>query len=172
MSSNQNKVNVVVTGTEWMGGGVGSIETVIADLFKTAKSELCISAYAIGNSSDLIFEWLENALQRGIKVKMLINRLDEQPIEVRGRLRNFLIIYPHFTLYEFKSAEGIDLHAKIIAVDRRKALVGSSNLSRRGLISNFEMGLLVEGSVAGTITNTLDKLIVKSLKIVVSDLRV
>ena len=91
MSSNQNKVNVVVTGTEWMGSGVGSIETVIADLFKTVISELYISAYAISNTSDLFFEWLEKALQRGIKVKILINRLDEQPFEVRGRLRNLLI---------------------------------------------------------------------------------
>ncbi len=170
MSSNQNKVNVVVTGPEWMGGGVGSIETVIADLFKTAKSELCISAYVIGNSSDLIFEWLENALQRGIKVKMLINRLDEQPFEVRGRLRNLLINYPHFTLYEFKSTENVDLHAKVISIDRKKALVGSSNLSKRGLISNFEMGLLVEGPVADTITNTLDKLVLKSPRIMANDL--
>lgn len=170
MSSIQNKVNVVVTGTEWMGSGVGSIETVIADLFKTVISELHISAYAISNSSDLFFEWLEKALQRGIKVKILINRLDEQPFEVRGRLKNLLIKYPHFFLYEFKSTENVDLHAKVIAIDRKKALVGSSNLSKRGLITNFEMGLLVEGPVADTITNTLDKLVLKSPRIMAHDL--
>ena len=170
MSSIQNKVNVVVTGTEWMGSGVGSIETVIADLFKTVISELYISAYAISNSSDLFFEWLEKALQRGIKVKILINRLDEQPFEVRGRLKNLVINYPHFFLYEFKSIENVDLHAKVIAIDRKKALVGSSNLSKRGLISNFEMGLLAEGPVADTITNTLDKLVLKSPRIMANDL--
>ena len=170
MSSIQNKVNVVVTGTEWMGSGVGSIETVIADLFKTVISELHISAYAISNSSDLFFEWLEKALQRGIKVKILINRLDEQPFEVRGRLKNLLIKYPHFFLYEFKSTENVDLHAKVIAIDHKKALVGSSNLSKRGLITNFEMGLLVEGPVANTITNTLEKLVLKSPRIMAHDL--
>ncbi len=170
MSSIQNKVNVVVTGTEWMGSGVGSIETVIADLFKTVISELHISAYAISNSSDLFFEWLEKALQRGVKVKILINRLDEQPFEVRGRLKNLLIKYPHFFLYEFKSTENVDLHAKVIAIDHKKALVGSSNLSKRGLITNFEMGLLVEGPVADTITNTLEKLVLKSPRIMAHDL--
>ncbi len=170
MSSIQNKVNVVVTGTEWMGSGVGSIETVIADLFKTVISELHISAYAISNSSDLFFEWLEKALQRGVKVKILINRLDEQPFEVRGRLKNLLIKYPHFFLYEFKSTENVDLHAKVIAIDHKKALVGSSNLSKRGLITNFEMGLLVEGPVANTITNTLEKLVLKSPRIMAHDL--
>jgi len=158
MKPADNKINIVVTGTEWMGSGVGSIESVITDLFKSAVNEIYISAYSIGNSSDLIFKWLEKALSRGVNIKMVINRLSEQPAEVRGKLNNFILIYPHFQLFEFQSSEHVDLHAKVIVVDHEKALVGSSNLSKRGLITNYEMGVYIEGKVASIVANTLSKL--------------
>lgn len=158
MKSAGNNIHVVVTGSEWMGSGVGSIETVMAGLLKSAVNDIYISAYSIGNSSDLIFKWLEEALSRGVKIKMVINRLIEQPAEVRGKLDNFLLIYPHFQLFEFQSSEGVDLHAKVIVVDHEKALVGSSNLSKRGLVSNYEMGIYIEGNAASIVANTLSKL--------------
>lgn len=167
MSSSDNKINVVVTGTEWMGSGVGSIESVLANLFATSKNEIYISAYSIGYSSDLIFDWIEKALLRGVKIRMVINRLNEQPSEVRVKLGNLLKNYSHFHLFEFISTEGVDLHAKVVVADHSKALVGSSNLSKRGLISNFEMGLLVEGQAASIVASTLYKLFENSNQIVI-----
>jgi cardiolipin synthase len=165
MTQEKNNIKVVVTGTEWMGSGVGSIETVMSELFKKAKNEIFISVYSIGTSSDLVFEWIEKALSRGVKIKMIINRLNEQPGQIKEQLKTLLLTFPHFELFEFNSSDGVDLHAKVIVVDHNKALVGSSNLSRRGLISNFEMGLLVEGPAANTVANTLNKLFENSAPI-------
>lgn len=158
MTREKNNIKVVVTGTEWMGSGVGSIETVMSELFSKAQNEIYISVYSIGTSSDLVFEWIEKALSRGVKIKMIINRLNEQPLQIKEKLKTLLLNFPHFELFEFNSSEGVDLHAKVIVTDHNKALVGSSNLSRRGLISNFEMGLLVEGAAANIVANTLNKL--------------
>ena len=55
--------------------------------------------------------------------------------------------------------EWSDLHAKVIVVDRRKAIIGSSNLSRRGFLTNYELALLLEGSTATTVASVVDKLL-------------
>jgi phosphatidylserine/phosphatidylglycerophosphate/cardiolipin synthase-like enzyme len=36
------------------------------------------------------------------------------------------------------------LHAKLLVVDRRRALVGSANLTHRALTANLEAGVLIE----------------------------
>jgi len=40
---------------------------------------------------------------------------------------------------------GAVLRAKLLTIDRRRALVGSSNLTRRALAANLEAGRLVRG---------------------------
>lgn len=62
-------------------------------------------------------------------------------------------------IYNFTSDEQIDLHAKLVVIDRQKAIVGSSNLSRRGLLTNYELALVVEGMAVAEIANVVDRLI-------------
>lgn len=66
--------------------------------------------------------------------------------------------YPHFFLYDFSSEGWSDLHAKVIVADRSKAVVGSSNLSRRGMLTNYELAVLVEGNAAVTVAKAVDRL--------------
>jgi len=157
-TSSKNEVKIVVTGTDWMGGGIGSVESTLAELFKTATNEIYISAYSIGNSSDLLFEWVEKALLRGIRIKIVINRLNEQPSEVVSKLVNLANEFSYMSIFEFPSSEGVDLHAKIIVADHNRALVGSSNLSKRGIFTNYEMGILIDGQLAATVANKVNKL--------------
>ena len=67
--------------------------------------------------------------------------------------------YRHFHLYDFQGEAGSSLHAKAIVVDHRVALIGSSNMSRRGLLANHELALLVDGEVAATAGRALDAMI-------------
>lgn len=155
----QTNVNVVVTGIDWMGAGVGSIETAMRQLFQDAKREILLTVYAITNGADMLFGWLELALSRGVEIKMVVNRLDELNPVVNNKLRQLDNAYPHFHLYNFTSDEYVDLHAKLIVVDRKKAIVGSSNLSRRGLLTNYELALTVEGKTATEVASVVDRLI-------------
>jgi len=55
---------------------------------------------------------------------------------------------------------GAVLHAKALVIDRRLALVGSANLTRRALDANLELGLVVEDAqVARTIEDHVQRLI-------------
>jgi cardiolipin synthase len=62
-------------------------------------------------------------------------------------------------LYGFSDEQEYDLHAKVIVADRKMALVGSSNLSRRGLLNNHELALFVEGKTVEQIASAIDKLL-------------
>ena len=149
---------VVVTGTTWMGAGIGSIESAIDDLFRTASDEIILSVYTIGSGTDLVFRWIEGALTRGVQVSLVINALEDQPADVVKRLLDMNERYHHLQLYDFLGEIGSSLHAKTIVVDHRAALIGSSNMSRRGLLANHELALLVDGEPAATAGRAMDAL--------------
>lgn len=162
----ETRVSVAVTGTAWMGSGIGSIESALERLFREAEQDIVLTAYTITSGADLLFDWLEAALTRGVQVRLIVNRLNSQPPEVVTRLNRLATTYPHFHLYDFV-AEGdadtfaslsTDLHAKAIVVDRRLALIGSSNLSRRGMLANYELAVLVEGPAVADIARAMDTL--------------
>lgn len=158
----KDQMQVVVTGLAWMGSGTGSIEAAIERIFREAEHEILITSYAISNATDLVLEWFEATLARGVLIRLVINRINEQPADVISRLENLFRRYNHFYLYSFEDEQEYDLHAKIIVADRRLALVGSSNLSRRGLLNNHELALLVEGSLAEQIALSIDRLLISS----------
>ena len=150
---------IVVTGTSWMGAGIGSIESAIDDLFRTAVDEIILSVYTIGSGTDRLFRWLEGALNRGVQVSLVINALEGQPVDVVIKLRDMNDSYQYFHLYDFLEEAGSSLHAKAIVADHRAALIGSSNMSRRGLLANHELALLVDGEPAATAGRAMDALI-------------
>lgn len=155
----ENRVSVVVTGTAWMGSGVGSIESALERLFREAEQEITLTAYTISSGADLLFDWMEGVLSRGVQVRLLINRLNSQPVEVITRLRQLAITYSHLHLYDFISDNASDLHAKAIVADRRLALIGSSNLTRRGILANYELAVLLEGPAATDVARVMDILL-------------
>ena len=152
-------IRVAVTGTTWMGSGIGSIESAIDELFRAASNEMMLSVYTIGTGADLVFRWLEGALARGVQVSLIINALGNQPPDVVKRLAQIEDNYRHFYLYDFQGEIGSSLHAKAIVADHRVALVGSSNMSRRGLLANHELALLVDGPAAAAAGRAMDALL-------------
>jgi cardiolipin synthase len=148
----------VVTGTGWMGGGIGAIESALAGVFRDAEQEILIIAYAISTASELLFDGTEAALGRGVRVRLVVNRLGEQPADVGSQLSSLAHKYPHFQVLEFTPHDGGDLHAKAVVMDRRRALIGSFNFSRRGLIHNHELGVLLDGPVSEQIARAFDSL--------------
>jgi cardiolipin synthase len=154
-----SEASVVVTGMAWMGSGIGSIESTLERLFREARHEILLTVYAASQGADFLFDWMESALARGVEIRLIINRLTGQPLEVVTRLQQFAQTYQYFHLYDFPGEERADLHAKVIIVDRRMALVGSSNLSSRAFLTNHELAVLVEGTAAERTAVALDRLI-------------
>jgi phosphatidylserine/phosphatidylglycerophosphate/cardiolipin synthase-like enzyme len=50
------------------------------------------------------------------------------------------------------------LHAKVIVADRKKAILGSANFSWGGMSSHYEIGVLLEGKDAWTLSELVDEI--------------
>jgi phosphatidylserine/phosphatidylglycerophosphate/cardiolipin synthase-like enzyme len=156
------RATVLVTGPAWMGSGIGSIETALKRLLSGAREDVAITAYSLSGSADPLFEWIEEALMRGVRVKLIYNKVDRLKKAALSRLDSLAEEYPHFLLYDFADKKTYDLHAKAVVADRRKAIVGSSNLSVGGILGNHEMAILIEGSPAATVGRAIERLIKSS----------
>jgi phosphatidylserine/phosphatidylglycerophosphate/cardiolipin synthase-like enzyme len=64
-------------------------------------------------------------------------------------------ISPNVRVFDFNRGKK-QLHAKVLVVDRKKAIVGSANFSWGGMYSNYEVGLLIEGEPAWKLAEIID----------------
>lgn len=154
-------VRVVVSGSTWMGGGLGSVESALIRLFEQANDEVLFVTYNISSGSDLFFNQITTMLERGIRIRMIINRFDKQHTSVQRKLQQLQQNYQHLMqLFSFvPSQEYADLHAKVIVVDHQQALVGSANLSFRGLHNNHELGVVIDGTAVTEILRAINALL-------------
>lgn len=160
-----DQISLAVTGQGWLGGGVPAVERVLADLIACAQREVMLTAYSVTPGSDRIWTQFEQVLATGIRVAVIIDRLGEQHEDTRSRLRGLGRAYPDaFSLYDFAGQDAsTGLHAKVLVVDRRVALVGSANLTLRGMVTAHEMATIVRGPTADRIAQCLDLLIGSAL---------
>lgn len=151
---------VVATGHSWLGAGTGSVETALEELMKGASREIQIAAYRITSSAGDFLQLLKQRLDSGVRIILVINKLEAQDPPILERLVALSASYPHFELYNFQpKGEHEDLHAKVIIADRERALVGSANLTGRGLVGNHELGVVLSGRIARDLGLALDRLI-------------
>jgi phosphatidylserine/phosphatidylglycerophosphate/cardiolipin synthase-like enzyme len=154
----EDKISVAVTGLAWMGNGIRSINSVLEEALEKAKEEVQIIAYQITEGSGEFLDLMSFCLQRGLRVSLVINRLYEQPVTVRKRLIKLASQFSHFKIFDFCPESKEALHAKVIVIDRTTAIVGSSNITRNGLILNHELGIVIEGPTANKISGLIDTL--------------
>lgn len=152
-------VRVVVTGREWVGGSLGGAETAVLDLIRGAEREVLATVYSFGSSVDPMLDALEERLTAGVRVGLVVNDLPGQPAAVTGRLARAGTRYPHLRVKSFPGGAGDALHAKVVVADRRRALIGSANLSHGGFVGNHEMGVVVEGAVVETAAARIEDLL-------------
>ena len=158
-SNKSNRTDIAVTGIEWMGSGIGSVQSAIEELMDSAEREIQIVIYSMTKNTGEFLNNLQSCLARGIHVTMIINRIEKKDKIIHKKLSQIDQKFPHFNLLNFQPENKYeDLHAKILVVDRNKALVGSANLSWSGLIGNHEIALVVPESVASKVAKLIDKL--------------
>jgi cardiolipin synthase len=89
---------------------------------------------------------------------MIINSVASQKPYIRTKLDSMAQRFENLKILDFSDRRGRQLHAKIIVSDRKKALVGSSNLTWGGMFGNCEIGLLVDGAAAWKLAELADAL--------------
>lgn len=103
---------------------------------------------------------MERAAERGRRVIAVINRFDAQPPVVRQRLFRLVRERPRCRAFDFSLPDPAEeLHAKIVVADRARVFPGSPNLSRHGLLLNYELGVVIEGPPAAEVARVIDLLL-------------
>jgi phosphatidylserine/phosphatidylglycerophosphate/cardiolipin synthase-like enzyme len=103
--------------------------------------ELALVVYAMSAGPVRVWQALEHAVDSGIRCTLVVDRLDAQNPEMRERLRALRNRHVGtFDVIDFVGEDDNDhLHAKIVVADRRRALVGSANLTAHGLLLADEL---------------------------------
>ncbi len=162
------KPRIAVSGTTWMGRGIDSIEKEVTDIFSNARTEIQIMAYSISTRAPELFDLMKLALKNGVTIKLVVNDFDGIKEYTKKKLLK-LEASKKFSLFGYvpnKNNNEDALHAKIIVGDRNVAILGSANLSWRGMVSNYEIGVVLHGDVASDVANLVDTLIYKSPQVV------
>ena len=146
-----------MTGTEILVDGVRGTESVIRDIVTGARSEIHVMAYVVSRHATWLLDDIRNALDRGITTTLVINRLQTQDSVTRNQLCAWSRLYPHFMLRSYDE-DGKSVHAKVVVADRNLAVVGSANFSWHGMATNYEVGVLLEGKEAWTLSKIVDNL--------------
>jgi len=149
-------INIIATGELFVGYGVRSIGAVITDIIQEAGHEIQIMAYLI-TSPDFV-DLLVSAAARGVSVTVVINNMQEQPQGIREKLLYATRKFNYFVVSEFCQKHKGSLHAKVIVVDRQKAVIGSANFTKQGIESgNHEIAVLIHGSEAEKVASLIDR---------------
>lgn len=137
-------VRPVWTGPSSAVGGSRLTIAVIADLIATAEHEILLVSYATYPPVTVVTA-LQAAADRGIAVTLLLERPEDKP-GWNGMVAPFPDLEATVLCWPLdQRLSGASLHAKVLVVDRRVALVGSANLTAFALERNLECGLLVSG---------------------------
>jgi cardiolipin synthase len=136
---------------------VGTTAETATELVRTAMRTVLVAGY------DIEFGGLKEALiekgASGIRVSVIGDR-------TRGGVRALWQAWPAtatpleaWVNLDWSKAPGGLMHAKVLAADRQRALVGSANFTRGGFGRNVEVGLKLEGTTVETICRLFDRLI-------------
>lgn len=123
---------------------------VLADLIDEARQEILLVSYATLPSAD-IRSALTASVGRGVEITLLLERAVDNP-QFHGNAEPFPGLSARRLFWPATARpNGASMHAKLLVVDRRLALVGSANLTGYGLERNLECGLLIRGGVVPTL---------------------
>jgi len=154
----KHKVSILATGRFLVGEGVRSIQSTLEELINSAEREIVIAAYTISGGLKEFFNLLEKSAEKGVRITVIINRFSSQPRRVVRYLKKLERDFEHVQIIDFADPSGGDLHMKVIVVDRKIALLGSANLTWKGLVENHEMDILVEGSIVESMCKLLENI--------------
>ena len=156
-------LQIFVTGRYWTGvAGTLAIGPALFDLINHGDQEITIVAYRLTVSVKEVRQALEAALGRGCEVRLILDKSGEENPSETGFFGKLMQAFPNLTIWDFQDHSGdkfAALHAKMLIVDRKKAIVGSANFSRNGLIENHEIAFSIEGGSVSKLCKIIDELI-------------
>ena len=169
---------IASSGTNWGSGLTGDIRDLFFNTLRpeNVKSRVQISTYTLALSStrkseksevEEFFNIINDLLKNERSVIIIANDNEDKKmptcsIYAKNKLKKLQKKYPDkfkYFLFNSKSIHaGKILHAKLVIVDRKIALIGSANISKSALSSNYEIMLKISGDVVSRLSLMLDNL--------------
>jgi phosphatidylserine/phosphatidylglycerophosphate/cardiolipin synthase-like enzyme len=119
---------------------------VVAELVDEAQREILLVSYATVPGK-AVRDALAAAVARGVAVTLLLERRADNP-GFKGRAEPFPGLAARRLHWPAAARPSrASMHAKLLVVDRRTALVGSANLTGSALEDNLECGVLIRGGL-------------------------
>ena len=158
------------SGKAWMGYNSRNIADLLFEELENAQHTIQISSFSIGNDTDVLdrfFHLLEKKLNDStFEISMIVNddgKKNSHNLFAQKKINELKFNKPKQFFAEFFIQTKINnlnkiLHAKLVVIDGTTALVGSANLSKGALESNYEIMLKVTGQVAIELSQMLHKL--------------
>jgi len=132
----------------WTGPGATGEQhltaAVLHELVAAAATRVVIVSYAAFTLATLARD-LENAVRRGCTVDVVFENEADSGGDYHAQGTPFADV-AGITRWRWPAehrATGAALHAKVLVIDGKRALVGSANLTNRALTANLEAGVLV-----------------------------
>lgn len=157
-------VHLIGTGLPVVGKHARSVQAVLEDLISGARREVMIAAYTMSGNLGDFFNLLRAAVTRGVSLRIVVNRFDSQPDSVQNFLLDLSRKFQHVETFSYEG-DG-ELHMKVVVADRRRAIVGSANLTWKGLTENLELCTFVEGRLARMVAEILDEVMASSRRLI------
>jgi phosphatidylserine/phosphatidylglycerophosphate/cardiolipin synthase-like enzyme len=164
-----NVQSIGASGKVWMGHGAIDIADLLFDELDKATKSIQISSYSTGNISNEMtrfFKVLKDKLaDPPMKINIIVNDDGKKTVTpfARKQIDKLQSYKPEqFFPQYFKSTKIRNtykiLHAKIIVIDKTTALVGSANISKGALDSNYEIMLKIVGDTPKILSKMLTTL--------------
>lgn len=124
-------------------GGKAHMADVYSTLFNSAKEEIIILPY-LPLLDDNMLTCLKNAVDRGIKVKMLFP-LDQRGYSEKGTKYFFInLVEAGIECYFIPTNEISLLHEKLTVVDNKYVVIGSANFNMRSMNLSHEIVMAID----------------------------
>jgi len=165
MSNGLGKIESIAASGNWSRGHVGDIRDMFYNTLKDAESNVKITTFALGRDNNEVnefFEILEDLLRNQREVRIIVNDDGKKDgtcsLHAKKKISRLAKNFPENFFYQyFPSTKSKILHAKLTIVDDKIALVGSANISKNALVSNYEIMLKVGSPAAATFSLMFDK---------------
>jgi len=117
---------------------------VLEEVISSAKKSITLTGYSISGHFDELLNLIYLKSNQGIMVELFLNDYEENKDLFKDFNivnRAFLKVFSYSGIYGDKMAS---LHAKALIVDEQKLFISSANLSYHGMVSNIEIGVLID----------------------------
>ncbi len=141
----RQRIDAVWTGPHSSVTSARLTSAVVVDLIKSAATEILLVSFAT-HSEPSVAEALHAAADADITITLLLERTADNAA-YSGYSNPFPGLAARRLSWPSVNRESgsASMHAKLLVVDRRVALVGSANVTGHALAYNLECGLLVTG---------------------------